>query len=148
MMILYDDYSKEYGLFTFFLNTLSLRYRIVKILPVSDEGSLGHFPMRKDSRSRELNRDISIVSSHKIDSHLYNDVRSEVNSSLPKSIPPKIEEVEFDPEEANSNDIESLPPSHIPVADNDSLMEEIDLFLADDGSIPPGIESDDVGLRR
>ncbi|GJY12608.1 hypothetical protein Tco_0381917, partial [Tanacetum coccineum] len=44
----------------------------------------------------------------------------------------------------NSNAIESLPPSHIPVADNDSLMEEIDLFLADDGSIPPGIESDDV----
>ncbi|GJY96485.1 hypothetical protein Tco_0513395 [Tanacetum coccineum] len=85
---------------------------------------------------------------------------------LPKSIPPEIEEVEFDPEgdilflesllydnssprppealQANSNAIESLPPSHIPVADNDSLMEEIDLFLADDGSIPPGIESDDV----
>ncbi|GJS62934.1 hypothetical protein Tco_0677498 [Tanacetum coccineum] len=38
----------------------------------------------------------------------------------------------------------TIPPSHIPVADNDSLMEEIDLFLADDGSIPPGIESDDV----
>ncbi|GKE00853.1 hypothetical protein Tco_1388836, partial [Tanacetum coccineum] len=71
---------------------------------------------------------------------------------LPKSIPPEIEEVEFDPEgdilflesllydnsyprppealQANSNAIESLPPSHIPVADNDSLMEEIDLFLA------------------
>ncbi|GJS01505.1 hypothetical protein Tco_0318013 [Tanacetum coccineum] len=85
---------------------------------------------------------------------------------LPKSIPPEIEEVEFDTEgdilflesllydnssprppealQANSNAIESLPPSHIPVADNDSLMEEIDLFLADDGSIPPGIESDDV----
>ncbi|GKB74426.1 hypothetical protein Tco_0935838 [Tanacetum coccineum] len=85
---------------------------------------------------------------------------------LPKSILPEIEEVEFDPEgdilflesllydnsyprppealQANSNAIESLPPSHIPVADNDSLMEEIDLFLADDGSIPPGIESDDV----
>ncbi|GJS62601.1 hypothetical protein Tco_0657385 [Tanacetum coccineum] len=45
--------------------------------------------------------------------------------------------------QANSNAIESLPPSHISVADNDSLMEEIDLFLADDGSIPPGIESDD-----
>ncbi|GJU61797.1 hypothetical protein Tco_1243632, partial [Tanacetum coccineum] len=82
------------------------------------------------------------------------------------SIPPEIEEVEFDPEgdilflesllydnssprppealQANSNAIESLPPSHIPVADNDSLMEEIDLFFADDGSIPPGIESDDV----
>ncbi|GJV23843.1 hypothetical protein Tco_1376538 [Tanacetum coccineum] len=33
--------------------------------------------------------------------------------------------------QANSNAIESLPPSHIPGADNDSLMEEIDLFLAD-----------------
>ncbi|GJR79570.1 hypothetical protein Tco_0150355 [Tanacetum coccineum] len=39
----------------------------------------------------------------------------------------------------------SISPSHLisPFADNDSLMEEIDLFLADDGSIPPGIESDD-----
>ncbi|GJV58466.1 hypothetical protein Tco_1459471 [Tanacetum coccineum] len=93
---------------------------------------------------------------------------SPVNSSFLNQFhhPPEIEEVEFDPEgdilflesllydnssprppealQANSNAIESLPPSHIPVADNDSLMEEIDLFLADDGSIPPGIESDDV----
>ncbi|GJS20437.1 hypothetical protein Tco_0893252 [Tanacetum coccineum] len=43
------------------------------------------------------------------------------------------------PEALQANNAnESLPPSHIPVADNDSLMEEIDLFLLIDGSIPPG----------
>nr|GEY90979.1 hypothetical protein [Tanacetum cinerariifolium] len=35
-----------------------------------------------------------------------------------------------------------FPPSHIPVEDSDPFMEEIDLFLASDGSIPPGIDSD------
>ncbi|GJS07437.1 hypothetical protein Tco_0364233 [Tanacetum coccineum] len=121
------------------------------------------FDAESDLVESVLNRDISIDSSPKIDS-LSNKFAGEL--ILPKSIPPEIEEVEFDPEgdilflesllydnssprppealQANSNAIESLPPSHIPVADNDSLMEEIDLFLADDGSIPPGIESDDV----
>ncbi|GJZ45814.1 hypothetical protein Tco_0593410 [Tanacetum coccineum] len=36
-----------------------------------------------------------------------------------------------------------FPPSHIPVEDSDSLIEEIDIFLDGDDSIPPGIESDD-----
>ncbi|GJS90177.1 reverse transcriptase domain-containing protein [Tanacetum coccineum] len=124
---------------------------------------MGPFPVfTRNKLESMLNRDISIDSSPKIDS-LSNEFAGEL--ILPKSIPPEIEEVEFDPEgdilflesllydnssprppealQANSNAIESLPPSHIPVADNDSLMEEIDLFLADDGSIPPGIESDD-----
>ncbi|GJR45512.1 hypothetical protein Tco_1313615 [Tanacetum coccineum] len=35
----------------------------------------------------------------------------------------------------NSNAIASLPHLIFPVADNDSLMEEIDLFLDDEGSI-------------
>ncbi|GKB27823.1 hypothetical protein Tco_0867224, partial [Tanacetum coccineum] len=39
--------------------------------------------------------------------------------------------------------IESLSYSPIPVKDSDSLMEEIDLFLTSDDSMPPGIESDD-----
>ncbi|GJW96308.1 hypothetical protein Tco_0178116 [Tanacetum coccineum] len=39
--------------------------------------------------------------------------------------------------------IESLPTFSIPVEDNDSLREEIDIFLGPDDSIPPGIESDD-----
>ncbi|GJT16749.1 hypothetical protein Tco_0875455 [Tanacetum coccineum] len=47
-------------------------------------------------------------------------------------------------EEFNSeNSIESFPLSHIPVKDSDSLIEEIDIFLDGDDSIPPGIESDD-----
>ncbi|GJT89800.1 tyrosine--tRNA ligase 1, cytoplasmic [Tanacetum coccineum] len=36
---------------------------------------------------------------------------------------------------------ESFPLSHIPVEDVDPFMEEIDLFLACDESIPPGIDS-------
>ncbi|GJY10709.1 hypothetical protein Tco_0378894 [Tanacetum coccineum] len=44
------------------------------------------------------------------------------------------------PKELNST--ESFPPSQIPIEDSDSLMEEIDLFLASDESIPPGIDSD------
>ncbi|GJR80988.1 hypothetical protein Tco_0151773 [Tanacetum coccineum] len=82
-------------------------------------------------------------------------------------IPPRIEKADFDleeeirfvenllydnsfprpPEESNSEysdaTIESLFPSHIPVEDSDSLMEEIDVFLASDDSMPPGIEIDD-----
>ncbi|GJZ65306.1 hypothetical protein Tco_0622002 [Tanacetum coccineum] len=39
--------------------------------------------------------------------------------------------------------LESLSPSPIPIEDSDSQMEEIDLFLASDDSMPPGIENDD-----
>ncbi|GKC49127.1 hypothetical protein Tco_1071872, partial [Tanacetum coccineum] len=83
------------------------------------------------------------------------------------SIPPRIDEADFDPdydirlvekllydnssprplEELNSEIpdaiIESFSPSLIPVEDSDSLIEEIDIFLAPDDSIPPGIENDD-----
>nr|GEW80688.1 hypothetical protein [Tanacetum cinerariifolium] len=83
------------------------------------------------------------------------------------SIPPRIEEADFDLEEeihlvenllyGNSSPrpskelnakivdtiVESLSPSPIPVEDSDSQMEEIDLFLDTDDLIPPGIESDD-----
>ncbi|GJS22205.1 hypothetical protein Tco_0450837 [Tanacetum coccineum] len=38
--------------------------------------------------------------------------------------------------------IESFSSSPIPVKDSDSLMEEIDIFLDVDDSIPPGIDSD------
>nr|GFC19616.1 hypothetical protein [Tanacetum cinerariifolium] len=81
-------------------------------------------------------------------------------------IPPVINEANCDPEEAihlverllydnssprppkdfNSENsdviIESFSPSLIPVEDSDPFMEEIDLFLTSDGSIPPGINSD------
>ncbi|GJR29447.1 hypothetical protein Tco_1105679 [Tanacetum coccineum] len=82
-------------------------------------------------------------------------------------IPPGIVEADFDPEEdfclikkllnddssPHSSEklnseisdaiIESFSPSLIPVEDSASFMEEIDIFLAPDDSIPPGIEKDD-----
>ncbi|GJU19274.1 hypothetical protein Tco_1152616 [Tanacetum coccineum] len=82
-------------------------------------------------------------------------------------IPPGINEADFDheeeirlvekllydnssprpPKEFNSENsdaiIESFSPSPIPVEDSDSHMEEINLFLAPDDSMPPGIENDD-----
>nr|GFB17035.1 hypothetical protein [Tanacetum cinerariifolium] len=51
------------------------------------------------------------------------------------------------PEEFNSENfdavIESFSPSFIPVEDSDSLMEEINLSLTSDDSMPSGIENDD-----
>ncbi|GKC61088.1 hypothetical protein Tco_1088686 [Tanacetum coccineum] len=44
--------------------------------------------------------------------------------------------------------IESFYPSPIPVKDSDSLMKEIDIFLALDDSIPLGIENDDYDSER
>ncbi|GJX99443.1 hypothetical protein Tco_0356462 [Tanacetum coccineum] len=82
-------------------------------------------------------------------------------------IPPGINKADFDPEEeirlieellydnsspqpleeSNSEisdaTIESLSSSPIPVEDIDSFIEEIDLFLASDDSMPPGIKNDD-----
>ncbi|GKA66678.1 hypothetical protein Tco_0766486 [Tanacetum coccineum] len=82
-------------------------------------------------------------------------------------IPPGINKANFDPEEEirlieellydNSSPqpseesnfkisdatIESFSPSPIPVEDSDFLMEEIDLFLNPDDSIPQGIKDDD-----
>nr|GEZ67039.1 hypothetical protein [Tanacetum cinerariifolium] len=55
------------------------------------------------------------------------------------------EEIVFD----NSNaDIESFSPSHIPVEDIDSHMEEIDLPFTLDDPMPPGIEDDDYDSGR
>ncbi|GJS58644.1 hypothetical protein Tco_0653428 [Tanacetum coccineum] len=79
-------------------------------------------------------------------------------------IPPGIVEADFDPKEdirlieklLNDDSspeelnyeipdaiIEFFSPSPILVEDSDSLMEEIDIFLAPDDLIPPGIENDD-----
>ncbi|GJX78651.1 hypothetical protein Tco_0326800 [Tanacetum coccineum] len=108
-----------------------------------------------------LHRDTSINDSQKIDS-LLDEFTSEL--TLLKSIPPGIDDVNLDPEgdilflesllydnssprppeEFNSeNPTESFSPSPIPIEDSDYLMEEIDIFIDGNGSIPPGIESDD-----
>ncbi|GJU72430.1 hypothetical protein Tco_1263835 [Tanacetum coccineum] len=91
---------------------------------------------------------------------------SPVNSPL-KSIPPGIDSDNLDPEgeihlvesllyenssprppKDSNSDVsdaitESFSPSPIPFEDSDSLMEEIDLFLTLDDSMPLGIETDD-----
>ncbi|GKD35795.1 hypothetical protein Tco_1251304 [Tanacetum coccineum] len=111
-----------------------------------------------------LNRDTLIDSSPKID-FLFEEFSGELAHTDPS--PPGIEKADFDleeeirlvenllydnssprpPEELNleiaDTIFESLSPSPIPVTDSDSLMEEIDLFLASDDLMPPGIEDDD-----
>nr|GEV89252.1 hypothetical protein [Tanacetum cinerariifolium] len=92
--------------------------------------------------------------------------------TLLKSIPPGIKETNCDPEEEtrlikrllydNSSPrpskefiskisdtaIESFSPSHIPVEDSDSFMEEIDLSFTPNDRMSPGIEEDDYDSER
>ncbi|GJY06263.1 hypothetical protein Tco_0373317 [Tanacetum coccineum] len=123
-----------------------------------------HFNAESDLIESLLNRDILIVSSPKFDSLLEEFSGELAHIDL---ISPGINETDFDPEEEirlvekllydNSSPrppkelnfknsdaiIKSFSPSPIPVEDSDSLMEEIDLFLTPDDSMPPGIENDD-----
>ncbi|GJT87554.1 hypothetical protein Tco_1069271 [Tanacetum coccineum] len=109
-----------------------------------------------------LNKD-TVITSLKIDFFL-EEFAGEL--ALINPIPPGIAETNFNPkedirlikkllydnssprppEELNSEIsnamIESFSSSPIPVKDSDSLMEEIDIFLDADDSIPPGIDSD------
>nr|GEY96560.1 hypothetical protein [Tanacetum cinerariifolium] len=123
-----------------------------------------HFNAESDLIESLINQDSSIISSSKVDS-LLDEFAGEL--ILLKSILPGIDEADYDPEEEirliekllydnsssrppkeidfeNSDDaIESFTPSPVLVEDSDSLMEEIDLSLTPDDSMPPGIENDD-----
>nr|GEY27939.1 reverse transcriptase domain-containing protein [Tanacetum cinerariifolium] len=89
-----------------------------------------HFNAESDLIKSLLNQDSSIISSSKIDS-LLDEFAGEL--ILLKSIPPRIDEADCNPEE------------EICLFEKffDSLMEEIDLFLTVDDSMLPGIENDD-----
>ncbi|GJW90140.1 hypothetical protein Tco_0167693 [Tanacetum coccineum] len=137
-------------------------YNEIDSIPQGNDND--HFNAESDLIESLLNRDTSMVSSPKIDSLLEEFSGELAHIDL---IPPGIDEADFDPEEDirlidkllydNSSPrppeelnseipdaiIESFSPSPIPVEDSDSLMEEIDIFLAPDDSIPPGIENDD-----
>ncbi|GKB55884.1 hypothetical protein Tco_0912070, partial [Tanacetum coccineum] len=117
-----------------------------------------HFNAKSDLIESLVNRDTSMVSSFKIVSLLEEFYGELVHIDL---IPPGIDEADLDPEEDirlveklfydNSSPrpseelnseisdaiIESFSSSPIPVEDSYSLMEEIDIFLALDDSIPP-----------
>nr|GEU84392.1 hypothetical protein [Tanacetum cinerariifolium] len=124
-----------------------------------------HFNDESDLIESLLNYDSSIISSSlKIDS-LLDEFAGEL--TLLKSIPLGIDEADCDPEEEirliekllydNSSPrpseefiseksdapIEPFSLFLIPVEDNDSLMEEIDLTLTPDDSMPPSIENVD-----
>nr|GEU42699.1 hypothetical protein [Tanacetum cinerariifolium] len=123
-----------------------------------------HFNAESDLIESLLNHDSLIISSSlKIDS-LLDEFAGEI--ILLKLIPSGIDKTDYDPEEEirliekllydNSSPrppeefifensdaaIESFSPSPIPIKDNDSLMEKIDLSLTLDDSMPPGIEND------
>nr|GEV04346.1 hypothetical protein [Tanacetum cinerariifolium] len=113
--------------------------------------------------------DSLIIISSKIDS-LLEEFASEL--TLLKLIPPGIDESDCDPEEEvrlverllydnssprsskefisenSDTEIESFSPSPVPIKDNDSLMEEIDLSFTPDYLMPPGIEDDDYDSER
>nr|GEX86330.1 hypothetical protein [Tanacetum cinerariifolium] len=123
-----------------------------------------HLNAESDFIESLLNQDSSIISSSKIDSLL-----DEFSGELIflKSIPPRINEADCDPEEEirliekllydNSSPrppeefifensdaaIESFSPSPISVEDSDSLRDDIDLSLTPDDSMSPGIENDE-----
>nr|GEV05231.1 hypothetical protein [Tanacetum cinerariifolium] len=123
-----------------------------------------HFNAESDLIESLLNRNISTISYHKIDSFLEEFSGELAHINL---VPPGINKADFNPEEeirlieellhdnssprpleeSNSDifdaTIESLSPSPIPVEDSDSQMEEIDLFLDTGDLMPPGIENDD-----
>nr|GFB83939.1 hypothetical protein [Tanacetum cinerariifolium] len=110
-----------------------------------------------------LNRDTLMASSPKFDSLLEEFSGKLAHIDL---IPPGINEANCDPEEdvhlmerflydnssprplkyfnSKNSDvtIESFSPSLIPIEDSDPFTEEINLFLASNGSIPLGIDSD------
>ncbi|GKE69811.1 hypothetical protein Tco_1527883, partial [Tanacetum coccineum] len=76
----------------------------------------------------------------KADFDLEEEIRLVENLSYDNSSPRPPEKLNL---EIADTIIESPSPSLIPVEDSDSLMEEINIFLASDDSMPPGIENDD-----
>nr|GEW14527.1 hypothetical protein [Tanacetum cinerariifolium] len=142
--------------------------------PPFDEESISikidphHFNAESDLIESLHNQDSSIIFSSKIDS-LLDEFPGEL--ILLKSIPPEIDEADCYPEEeirligkllydnssprppkefiSENSDatIESFSPSTIPVEDNDSLRDEIDLSLTPDNSMLLGIEDDDYDSK-
>nr|GEW65352.1 reverse transcriptase domain-containing protein [Tanacetum cinerariifolium] len=129
----------------------------------SDKLDPHYFNAESDLIESLLNRYTLIDSSAKLD-FLLKEFSGELTHI--NSIIPEIKEADFDLEEeirfvenllydnssprpleelnAEIDDtiVESLSPSTIPVEDSDSLMDEIDLFLATDELLPPNIKSD------
>nr|GEX86786.1 hypothetical protein [Tanacetum cinerariifolium] len=131
---------------------------------ISTKIDLHHFNAKSDLIESLLNRDTLIISYPKFDS-LLEEFSSEI--AYIDLISLEIDKADFDQEEEihlvekllydnpfpqpseefNSKNYDAIikcfSPSPIPGEDCDALMEEIDLFLTLDDSMPPGIENDD-----
>nr|GFB10738.1 hypothetical protein [Tanacetum cinerariifolium] len=94
----------------------------------SELGYIDLIPLRIEEADFDLEEEIRLVE------NLY-------DNSSPQ--PPK----ELNAEIGNTI-LESISPFPIPVEDSDSHIEEIDLFLAMDDLMPPGIENDDYNSER
>nr|GFA94287.1 hypothetical protein [Tanacetum cinerariifolium] len=129
-----------------------------------------HFNAESDLIESLLNHDSSIIPSSSKNDSLLDEFADEL--TLLKSISPGIDETDCDPEEdiclierllydnssprppeefvSDNSDtkIESFSPSPIPVEDNDSFMEEIDLSFTPDDPMPSGIKEDDYDSER
>nr|GFD25020.1 hypothetical protein [Tanacetum cinerariifolium] len=79
-----------------------------------------------------------------VDFDLEEEIRLVENLSYDNSSPRPPEELNA---EIADTIFESLSPSPILVEDGDSHMKKIDLFLATDDLMPPGIENDDYDLE-
>ncbi|GKA15219.1 hypothetical protein Tco_0694966 [Tanacetum coccineum] len=95
-----------------------------------------HFNAKSNLIESLLNRDTLIIS----DFDPEEEIRL-VEKLLYDDLSPRPLE-EFNSENSDAI-IESFSPSPIPIEGSDSLIEEIDLFLTPNDSIPPGIEYDD-----
>nr|GEW59224.1 hypothetical protein [Tanacetum cinerariifolium] len=128
-----------------------------------------HYNAESDLIESLRTHDSSIIISSKIDS-LFDEFADKL--TLLKSIPPRIDETDYYPEEEthfikrllydnssprppeefvsdnSDTEIESFSSFPILVEDCDSLMEEIDLSFTPDYPMPPGIEDDDYESER
>nr|GEZ91874.1 hypothetical protein [Tanacetum cinerariifolium] len=110
-----------------------------------NENILTVFYAKTDSLLEELSSELAHINLvppgiNKADFYPEEEIRLIEELLYDNSSPRPLKESNFEIFDAT---IESSSPSPIPVEDSNSLMEEIDLFLDPDDSIPPGIKSDD-----
>ncbi|GJR74169.1 hypothetical protein Tco_0086534 [Tanacetum coccineum] len=118
----------------------TIKSSVEDLVPTPSESAITIYPMVKEFFGELAHTDPIPSGVVDTDSKPEEEIRLAENLSYDNSSPRP-------PEECNSKIadtiVESLSPPPIPVEDSDSLMEEIDLFLASDDSMPPGIEIDD-----
>nr|GFD01593.1 hypothetical protein [Tanacetum cinerariifolium] len=101
-----------------------IKSRVKNLVPIPSESEV----TSDNERIKEADFDL------KEEFHLVENLLYDNSSPLPpKELNSEIADTIFD----------SLSPSPILVEDSDSQIEEIDLFLATDDLMPPGIENDD-----